>query len=139
LERQWFIFGEELEQFEREFSEYIGSKYGIGVNSGSDALYLSVLASGIKKGDEVIVPAFTFAATANVVEHQGAKPVFVDIDSQTFNIDVSKIKKAITKRTKAIIPVHLFGLSAEIKEIMKIAKKYKLSFMSLRIAEYHQS
>jgi len=127
LNSGWVVQGPGVKEFEEKIAEFTGAKCALAVNSCTSALALSLIALDIKKGDEVIVPAFTFAATANVVEHQGAKPVFVDIDSQTFNIDVSKIKKAITKRTKAIIPVHLFGLSAEIKEIMKIAKKYKLS------------
>ncbi len=121
-----FILGEEVGQFEEAFAKYCGSKFGVGVNSGTDALFLSLLSLGIGKGDEVIVPAFTYIATALAVSHAGAKPVFADIDSRTYNIDVSKIEKAITKRAKAIIPVHLYGQSADMDEILSLAQKYNL-------------
>jgi len=117
-----FILGEEVGLFEREFARYCGSKFGIGLNSGTDALFLSLLALGIGPGDEVIVPAFTFIATANAVSYTGAKPVFTDIDEAAYNIDPQKIEQAITKRTKAIIPVHLFGQCADMQAIMRIAR-----------------
>jgi len=122
-----FVGGEEVENFEKEVADFCGTKYAISVNSGTDALFLSLKALGIGPGDEVITTSFTFIATAEVITNCGAKPVFVDIDPKTFNIDPSKIEKAITKRTKAIIPVHLFGQMADMPEIMRIAKKYKLS------------
>jgi len=121
-----FILGPEVEKLENNVAKYCDVKYGIALNSGTDALLLSLRALGIKSGDEIIVPSFTFIATAEVVALLGAKPVFADINPKTFNIDSGKIEKLITKKTKAIIPVHLFGLMAEMDEIMKIAKKHKL-------------
>ena len=121
-----FILGKEVEDFEKEISQFCGVKYAVGLNSGTDALFLSLKALGIEKGDEVITTPFTFIATAEVIASLGAKPVFVDINPQTFNINPSKIEKAITKKTKAIIPVHLFGQMADMDKIMKIAKKHKL-------------
>jgi len=121
-----FILGPEVEKLENNVAKYCDVKYGIALNSGTDALLLSLRALGIKSGDEIIVPSFTFIATAEVVALLGAKPVFADINPKTFNIDSDKIEKLITPKTKAIIPVHLFGLMAEMNEIMKIAKKHKL-------------
>ena len=121
-----FIGGEEAEKVEKEVAKFCDVKYTIGVNSGTDALFLSLKALGIGSGDEVITSPFTFIATAEVIANLDAKPVFVDIDPKTFNIDPSKIEKTITKRTKAIIPVHLFGQMADMGEVMRIAKKYKL-------------
>jgi dTDP-4-amino-4,6-dideoxygalactose transaminase len=126
LENGVFIGGEEVENFEKEIAEFCKVKYAISVNSGTDALFLSLKAIGIKSGDEVITTPFTFIATAEVIANCGAKPVFVDIDPLTYNIDVSKIEKKITKKTKAILPVHLFGQMADMQEIMRIAKKYRL-------------
>jgi len=137
LESGYFIGGKEVENFEKSVAKFCGVKYAIGLNSGTDALFLSLKALEIGLKDEVITTPFTFVATAEVIANLGAlnqnkfgtgqaKPVFVDIDSQTFNIDASKIEKAITKKTKAIIPVHLFGQMADMDEIMRIAKKYKL-------------
>ena len=101
-------------------------KYEIGVGNGTDALYLALRALGIKTGDEVITPPNTFIATVEAITLNGAKPVFVDINPETYNIDITKIEKAITKKTKAIIPVHLYGQPADIGPILKIAKKYNL-------------
>ena len=126
LDRAHFILGEETEKFEQEMAKFCGVKYAIGVNSGTDAIFLALKTLGIGSGDEVITTPFTFIATAEVVANLGAKPVFADINPQTFNIDPSKIEKAITKKTKAIIPVHLFGQMADMDRIMAIAKKYKL-------------
>lgn len=126
LRSGWVVQGPKVKEFEERFAQFTGAKYAIATTSCTTALHLSLAALGIGPGDEVIVPAFTFAATANVVEHLKAKPVFVDIDLQTFNIDTQKIEEKINKRTKAIIPVHLFGLSADMGTIMKIAKKHKL-------------
>ena len=121
-----FIGGFYVEKFEKEMAEYCGTKYALGLNSGTDALYLALWALGIKEGDEVITTPFTFFATAEVITRLGAKPVFVDINPNTFNIDENLIEEKITKKTKAIIPVHLFGLPANMGKILEIAKKYKL-------------
>jgi len=121
-----FILGEDVKLFEQEFPDYCGVKHGVGVNSGTDALFLACLACGIGKGDEVIVMPYTYIATALGISMAGARPVFVDIEEKTYNIDVSKIEKAITKKTKAILPVHLYGHPADMDPIMAIAKKHKL-------------
>ena len=115
-----------INKFESEFTELIKSKFSIAVNSGTSALHLSLLALGIGPGDEVIIPVFSFAATANCVLLTGAKIVFADIDPKTYNIDTASLETKITRRTKAIIPVHLYGLSADMVTIMKIARKYKI-------------
>ena len=116
-----FVKGKECSLLEEEFSSYQGVKYGAGVNSGTSALYLSLLALDIQPGDEVITTPNTFAATVNSIIVSGAKPKFVDIDSSTFNMDVEKLKEAITEKTKAIIPVHLYGLMSDMESISKIA------------------
>ena len=121
-----FILGEDVGLFEQEFSDYCGVEYGVGVNSGTDALFLACLACGIGKGDEVITMPYTYIATALGISMTGASPVFVDIDEKTYNIDPSKIEKTITKKTKAILPVHLYGHPADMDPIMEIAKKHKL-------------
>jgi dTDP-4-amino-4,6-dideoxygalactose transaminase len=126
LRSGWLVQGPKVEQFEKKWSDFTGAKYSIAVTSCTSALHLSLVALGIKAGDEVIVPAFTWISTANVVEHVGAKLVFCDIDINTFNIDVAQIESKITKYTKAIIPVHLFGLAADMSVINNIAKKYNL-------------
>ncbi len=126
LENQWFIFGEELAQFEGEFSEYIGTKFGIGVNSGSDALLLAAMVSNIGRGDEVITVSHTMTSTVDSVVRCGAKPIFVDIDEETYNIDVNKIEEKITDKTKAIVLVHLYGNSADMGPIMEISEKHNL-------------
>ncbi|HOW35787.1 MAG TPA: DegT/DnrJ/EryC1/StrS family aminotransferase [Candidatus Omnitrophota bacterium] len=124
-----FILGKDVARFEKEFSQYCGVSYGIGVNSGTDALHLAVRALDIGPGDEVILPSFTFIATALAVSYTGAKTVFADIAEDTYNIDPQKIEKLITKKTKAIIAVHLYGQSADMEEIQKIAKKYNLKII----------
>ena len=121
-----FILGEEAGFFEQEFTAYCGVKYGIGVNSGTDALFLACLACGIGKGDEVVTPVYTYIATSLGISMTGAKPVFVDTEEKTYCIDVTKIEKAITKKTKAILLVHLYGHPADMDPIMQIAKKHKL-------------
>jgi UDP-2-acetamido-2-deoxy-ribo-hexuluronate aminotransferase len=126
LDKGVFIGGQEIDSFEKEIAEYSGRRFGVGVNSGTDALFLSLKALGISKGDEVITTPFTFIATAEAVVNLRAKPVFVDINTETFNIDESKIEEKITERTKAIMPVHLFGQMANMEKIMGIAKKHNL-------------
>jgi len=118
--------GLEVEAFEGEFSPLVSKNYCIAVNSGTSGLHIALIAAGIGPGDEVIVPSFTFAATANSVALTGAKPIFVDIDPRTFNIDPAAIEAAITSRTRAIQVVHLYGQPASMKEIMTIATRYQL-------------
>ena len=131
-----FILGDAVREFEEEFAQYCGVKYAIGLNSGTDALFLGLLGLGIKEGNEVIVPAFTYIATALAVSMCGARPVFVDVDEETYNIDPSKIETAVTKRTKAIMPVHLYGQAADMQPIIKIAKKYNLKLVE-DVAQAH--
>ncbi|MEA3493999.1 MAG: DegT/DnrJ/EryC1/StrS family aminotransferase [Candidatus Margulisiibacteriota bacterium] len=121
-----FIMGEEVRSFENEFAKYCEAKYAIGVSSGTDALHLALLACGVGAGDEVITVPNTFIATTEAISHCGAKPVFVDIDPKTFNIDVSNIEEKITDKTKAILPVHLYGQPADMDPIMEIARKHGL-------------
>jgi perosamine synthetase len=118
--------GEEVFGFENDFSRIVGDRQCVAVNSGTSALHISLLSLGIGHGDEVIVPSFTFAATANVVKLVGATPVFVDINESTYNIDEKLLVNFITKRTRAIIVVHLYGLPANMGEILKIAKSHNL-------------
>ena len=124
--RSWYIEGEEDEAFEKAFAEYCDSKYCVGVGNGLDALFLALKALGVGAGDEVIVPSNTYIATALAVTYVGATPVFVEPDIRTFNIDPTKIEAAITKNTKAIMPVHLYGQPCDMDPIMTIAKKYGL-------------
>jgi perosamine synthetase len=122
--------GPYTEKFEKDFAALHGCKYGIFMNSGTSALQVALAAlkevHGYKDGDEVIVPACTFIATSNVILQNNLTPVFVDVDPSTFNIDVEKVERAITSRTRAIIPVHLFGLPADMKWLMKVAQQYEL-------------
>ncbi len=122
-----FILGKETEEFETEFAAYIGTPYAVGLANGSDALHLSLRALGIGAGDEVIVPAMTFAASAFAVSYSGAKPVFADIDDRTLSIDPAAIERALTPKTKAIMPVHLHGHPAPMDEIMDIARRKGLA------------
>ena len=120
-EAQQFIMGPEVEAFEREAGEVIGVRHAIGVSSGTDALLVSLMALGIGPGDEVIAPTYTFFATAGCVSRLGATPVLVDVDPETFNIDPAAVERVISRRTRAIIPVHLFGLPAEMDALMPLA------------------
>jgi dTDP-4-amino-4,6-dideoxygalactose transaminase len=122
-ESQYFILGPEVEKMEKEFCDYLGCKHAIGVSSGTDALLLALMAIDIKPGDEVIVPTYSFFATAGVVSRLNAIPVLTDIDPVTFNIDPEEVKRKITSKTKAIIPVHLYGQSADMEQIRQIAKE----------------
>lgn len=118
--------GSFVTDFEKKCSSFSKSKYAIATSNGTTALHLALLAAGIKKGDEVIVPTLTFISTANAVRYTGAKPIFIDSQSDSWNIDPSLIEESITKRTKAIIPVHLFGLPADMDPIMQISKRHNL-------------
>jgi perosamine synthetase len=126
LESGWIVQGPKVAEFENRFVQFTGAAHAIATSSCTAALHLSLVAMGIGDGDEVILPSFTFVATANAVEYTGARPIFCDIDPNHFNIDVNEIEKKLTKKTKVIIPVHLFGLSADMKGILEIAQKYGL-------------
>ena len=126
LESTAFVLGSEVEAFETAFAEYVGAKYCIGLNSGTAAVQVAVTACGIGAGDEVIVPANTFFATAEAVSTAGATPVLVDADSVSYGLDVNKIEAAITERTRAIMPVHLYGQSADLDPIFDIAARHNL-------------
>lgn len=129
LESGAFIMGPDVKIFEQEVAEYLGVKHAIGVNSGTDALVIGLRALGIGAGDEIITTPFSFFATAESISNVGAKPIFVDIDPNTFNIDVSQIEAKITPRTKAIMPVHLYGRPANMGAISSIATKYNLKII----------
>ncbi len=119
-----FIQGEDVDAFEQEFAAYCGVKHCVALNSGTSALHLALLAAGVKAGDEVITTPNSFIATAEAISYTGAKPVFVDIDPRTANIDPTKIPAAVTERTRVILPVHLYGLPAEMDRILKIATQH---------------
>ncbi len=126
LKSGWFILGAETEAFEEEFSSFIGAKYGIAVNSGSDAIYLALKALGVSKADEVITVSHTFVSTVDAIVRNQAQPVFTDIDPETYCLDTSQIESKITGRTKVILPVHLYGHPAQMEPIMEIAKANNL-------------
>ncbi len=126
LDSNWFILGPQVEAFEQEYAAYTGTKYAVGVSNGLDALVLCLRALGVEAGDEVIVPSNTYIATVLAVTHVGATPVFVEPRIDTYNIDPSLIPAAITKRTKAIMPVHLYGQACEMDAIMDIAHAHNL-------------
>lgn len=121
-----FVLGKEVAAFEEEFAAYSGGKFGIGVNSGTSALHLALLAAGVKPGDEVITISCTFVATVAAIDYAGARPVFVDVDPWTLNMDATQVEAAITERTRAIMPVHLHGQSADLDPILEIARRHKL-------------
>lgn len=127
--RSWYIEGVEDEAFEKAYAEYCGTQHCVGVGNGLDALMLSLKALGIGEGDEVIVPSNTYIATALAVTYVGAKPVFVEPKLSTFNIDPDRIEDAITEKTKAIMPVHLYGQACDMESIMAVAKKYDLKII----------
>ena len=126
LKSGWIGTGPKVAKFEQQISGYIGAKFGLALNSCTAGLHLSLLVCGVGPGDEVITSPLTFCATVNTIIHSGATPVFVDVDRLTMNLDASRIEKAITKKTKAIMPVHLAGRPCAMDKIMKIAKKHKL-------------
>ncbi|MEK7463246.1 MAG: DegT/DnrJ/EryC1/StrS aminotransferase family protein, partial [Patescibacteria group bacterium] len=127
LDSGWVGMGPRCEEFEKLFAEYVGAKYAVSVSSCTAALHLALLAANVGPGDEVITTTLTFVATTNAIEYAGAKPVLVDIDPHTLNIDPKLIGAAITKKTKAIIPVHYGGLPCEMNKIFAIAKKHGLA------------
>ena len=123
LESGWYILGDEVKDFEKEFSDYIGTKYGVGVSSGTDAITLSLLALGIGRGDEVITVSHTSIATVSAIWITGAKPVFVDVEESTMLMNVNIVKSKITDRTKAIVPVHLYGHPVDLDPLVEISEK----------------
>ncbi|MCK5120568.1 MAG: DegT/DnrJ/EryC1/StrS family aminotransferase [Methylococcales bacterium] len=129
IENCSFILGPNVQAFEQEAADYLGVKHAVGCASGTDALHLALEAEGITDGDEVITSAFTFIATAEAIKYVGATPVFVDIDTKTFNITVEAIEKAITPKTKAIMPVHLFGQPADLTGIKALCDKHNLKLI----------
>ncbi len=124
-----YVLTKTVEQFESAFADYCGSDFGIGVGSGTDALIFSLKALGIGKGDEVILPGFTFTATALSIIHAGATPVFAEVEPDTYTLDAASVKKLITSKTKALLPVHLYGQSANMDELGKIARKHRLKIV----------
>ena len=126
LESGWLVQGPKVREFEQKWSSFTGATHSIAVTSCTGALHLSLAALGFGPGDEAIVPAFTWISTANVVEHLGGKVVFCDVDLETFNLDVRQVESKITGRTKAILPVHLFGLAADMDPIVELARKHNL-------------
>ena len=124
-----YILGKNVHQLENAFTKFLNVKYAVSCNSGTDALILSLRASKIGKNDEVITTPFTYFATAEAIALVGAKPIFVDINPDTYNIDINQIEKHITKKTKAIMPVHIFGQSSDIDKIAIICKKHKIKLI----------
>jgi len=126
LDSGQFILGKDVRDFEESAAAYLGVKHAVGCASGTDALQIAMMALGIRPGDEIITTPFTFVATTETIALLGAKPVYVDIDPKTFNIDPAGIEKAVTKKTKAVIPVHLYGQSVDMDALMAIARKHKI-------------
>src|SRR5215510_15042888 len=126
LESGWVVQGPFVRQFEEMFSVFTGARFSVATSSCTTALHIAVAALGLKPGDEVIVPAFTWVATPNVVEYMGARPIFCDVDLATFNIDVEQLESLRTPRTVGILPVHLFGLCAEMETVVDFARKHGL-------------
>jgi len=129
IENCSFILGPNVQAFEKEAADYLGVKHAVAVASGTDALHLALIAEGIGAGDEVITTAFTFIATAEAIKYVGAIPVFVDIDPKTFNISPEAIEKAITPKTKAVMPVHLFGQPADMAAIKRLCDRHDLKLI----------
>jgi dTDP-4-amino-4,6-dideoxygalactose transaminase len=127
LDSQQFILGQQVDLFEQELASFVDVPFAVGCASGTDALYLALLAQGVGPGDEVITTPFTFIATAGSIARTGATPVFVDIRPDTFNIDSDLIEQSVTKKTRTILPVHLFGLAADLRPILQIAARYELA------------
>lgn len=129
LKSGWLSLGSKYQQFEENLAKYVGTKYALAVSNGTVALHLGVKALGLGPSDEVITSPYSFISSSNCLLYEGVKPIFADIEEVTFNIDPSKIEKLITKKTRAILPVHIFGQSADMDPILKIAKKYKLKIL----------
>ncbi|MBP5286636.1 MAG: DegT/DnrJ/EryC1/StrS family aminotransferase [Elusimicrobiales bacterium] len=129
FEKANFILGTQVTEFEQAFAKHNGAKYAVGVNSGTDALRLALLACGIKPGDEVITTPFTFIATSETISQTGAVPVFADIDPVTYTLSPESVEKKITSKTRAILPVHLYGMAAEMDKLIAIAKKHNLKII----------
>ncbi len=136
-----FVLGDEVAAFESEFAHYVGADQGIAVNTGTSALHLALLAAGVGPGDEVITVPFTFVATVAAIGYTGARPVFVDIDPKSLTLDVAQLEAAITPRTKAVVPVHLYGQSADMDPLLAIARKHGLIVIEdacqAHVAEYN--
>jgi dTDP-4-amino-4,6-dideoxygalactose transaminase len=130
VESAWFIGGPKVAEFEKNFAAYVGAKYGVGASSGTSALHMGIAALGIGPGDEVITAANTFIATSEAITHSGATPVFVDVEDSSLNIDPARIEAAITPKTRAIIPVHLYGQPADMNPIRELAKKHNLKVIA---------
>jgi len=141
FESSWFVLGKNVEAFEKEFASYCNARYGIGVGSGTEALHLALLASGIQPGDEVITVANTAVPTISAISFAGATPVFVDIDADSYTMNPKLIEAKITEKTRGILPVHLYGQAADLHPILKIAKKHNLKVIEdacqAHGAEYH--
>jgi dTDP-4-amino-4,6-dideoxygalactose transaminase len=118
-----FILGEEVAAFERDFAAFCGTRFAVAVNSGTSALHLALLAAGVGAGDEVVTVPFTFVATVSAITYAGARPVFVDVEPRTLQMDVSRLEAALSPRTKAILPVHLYGHPADMRGILEIARR----------------
>ena len=129
LDSTQFVLGEEVAAFERDFAAYCGGREAVAVNSGTSALHLSLLAAGIGPGDEVITIPFTFVATVAAIRYAGATPVYVDIDPRTFTMDAGQVERAITPRTRALLPVHLYGHPADMDPLVEIARRHKLTLI----------
>ena len=126
LRHERFVLGEDVFKFEEEFARYVGSKFAVSTSSGTNALQIALLALGVGNGDEVVTSAYSFIASANAVLHAGASPVFADINAKDFNVDPEKVKRKVTKRTKALLPVHLYGYPCKMREIAGIAEDHGL-------------
>jgi dTDP-4-amino-4,6-dideoxygalactose transaminase len=122
----WYILGDRVKQFEADYAQFNQTEYSVGISNGLDALHIALMALGISKGDEVIVPSNTYIATALAVSYVGATPIFVEPNIETYNIDPNRIEAAINSKTKAIMPVHLYGQACEMEAIKAIAQKHKL-------------
>ncbi len=129
LKSGWLSLGPKYKEFEQKFKKYVGMKYACSVSSGTAALHLGIRAIGLKSGDEVITSPFSFVASSNCLLYENVKPVFVDIEEETFNMNPLLIEQVITKKTKAILPVHIFGQSAQMDKIVKISQKYRLKIL----------
>jgi perosamine synthetase len=129
LRSGWLVQGPQVAEFEKRFQAYTGLNLALATSSCTTALHLALIAAGVSSGDEVLVPAFTWVATANVVEMQGARPVFIDIDLNSFNLDITKVQAAITPKTRALIAVSLFGLSAEMQPLRALADQFGLKLI----------